>query len=155
MQTRLRKLDDGVAVATFLAAAGLNRLNMADVPATPIDTADMLPAIAQGAIGIERRTDDAATAQLLKAIHHTPTGQRLAAERAFLATLDGSCETPIAGLAVLDGDTLSLRGEVLRPDGSEVIKGMRAGPIATGADMGRDLAQELLASAGPDFFDWH
>ena len=155
VQTRLRKLDDGVAVATFLAAAGLNRLNMADVPATPIDTADMLPAIAQGAIGIERRTDDAATAQLLKAIHHTPTGQRLAAERAFLATLDGSCETPIAGLAVLDGDTLTLRGEVLRPDGSEVIKGMRAGPIATGADMGRDLAQELLASAGPDFFDWH
>ena len=92
---------------------------------------------------------------MLKAIHHTPTGQRLAAERAFLATLDGSCETPIAGLAVLDGDTLTLRGEVLRPDGSEVIKGMRAGPIATGADMGRDLAQELLASAGPDFFDWH
>tara|TARA_R110002033_G_scaffold38491_2_gene77900 strand:- start:16511 stop:17449 length:939 start_codon:yes stop_codon:yes gene_type:complete len=155
VQTRLRKLDDGVAVATFLAAAGLNRLNMTDVPATPIDTADMLPAIAQGAIGIERRADDAATAQLLKAIHHTPTGQRLAAERAFLATLDGSCETPIAGLAVLDGDTLSLRGEVLRPDGSEVIKGTRTGPIAAGADMGRDLAQELLASAGPDFFDWH
>ncbi len=155
VQTRLRKLDDGVAVATFLAAAGLNRLNMTDVPATPIDTADMLPAIAQGAIGIERRADDTATAQLLKAIHHTSTGQRLAAERAFLATLDGSCETPIAGLAVLDGDTLTLRGEVLRPDGSEVIKGMRAGPIATGADMGRDLAQELLASAGPDFFDWH
>lgn len=155
VQTRLRKLDDGVAVATFLAAAGLNRLNMADVPATPIDTADMLPAIAQGAIGIERRTDDAATAQLLNAIHDTPTGQRLAAERAFLATLDGSCETPIAGLAVLDGDTLTLRGEVLRPDGSEVIKGTRTGPIATGADMGRDLAQELLASAGPDFFDWH
>nr|WP_263480967.1 hydroxymethylbilane synthase [Pseudosulfitobacter pseudonitzschiae] len=155
VQTRLRKLDDGVAVATFLASAGLNRLNMTDVPATPIDTADMLPAIAQGAIGIERRADDAATAQLLKAIHHTPTGQRLAAERAFLATLDGSCETPIAGLAVLDGDTLTLRGEVLRPDGSEVIKGTRTGPIAAGADMGRDLAQELLASAGPDFFDWH
>lgn len=62
---------------------------------------------------------------------------------------------PIAGLAVLDGDTLTLRGEVLRPDGSEVIKGTRTGPIAAGADMGRDLAQELLASAGPDFFDWH
>ncbi|MFX4296679.1 MULTISPECIES: hydroxymethylbilane synthase [Roseobacteraceae] len=155
VQTRLRKLADGVAKATFLAAAGLNRLNMADVPATPIDPADMLPAIAQGAIGIERREGDAATARLLAAIHDTPTGQRLAAERAFLATLDGSCETPIAGLALLDGDTLTLRGEVLRPDGSEAIKGTRTGPIADGAHMGRDLAQELLSKAGPDFFDWH
>lgn len=155
VQTRLRKLDDGVAVATFLATAGLNRLNMADVPATPIDPSDMLPAIAQGAIGIERRADDAVTAQLLDAIHDTPTGQRLAAERAFLATLDGSCETPIAGLALLDGDTLTLRGEVLRPDGSEAIKGSRSGPVAAGAEMGRDLAQELLAKAGADFFDWH
>nr|WP_261368079.1 hydroxymethylbilane synthase [Pseudosulfitobacter koreense] len=155
VQTRLRKLDDGVAEATFLAAAGLNRLNMTDVPAAPIDPDEMLPAIAQGAIGIERRADDAATARLLAAIHDNPTGQRLAAERAFLATLDGSCETPIAGLALLDGDTLHLRGEVLRPDGSEAIKGSRSGPIATGADMGRDLAQELLVKAGPDFFDWH
>jgi len=155
VQTRLRKLDDGVAEATFLAAAGLNRLNMKDVPATPINPDEMLPAIAQGAIGIERRADDTATARLLAAIHDTPTGQRLAAERAFLAMLDGSCETPIAGLALLDGDTLHLRGEVLRPDGSEAIRGNRSGPTATGAEMGRDLAQELLAKAGPDFFDWH
>ncbi len=81
----------------------------------------MLPAVAQGAIGIERRADDSRTAEMLEAIHHTPTGQRLTAERAFLAALDGSCETPIAGLAELDGGTLRLRGEILRTDGSEAL----------------------------------
>ena len=81
----------------------------------------MLPAVAQGAIGIERRADDTATAAMLAAIHHAETGQRLAAERAFLAALDGSCETPIAGLAELDGATLRLRGEILRTDGSEAL----------------------------------
>ena len=155
VQTRLRKLSDGVASCTFLACAGLNRLAMADVPAIPIDPADMLPAVAQGAIGIERRLDDAATANLLAAIHDGPTGQRLDAERAFLATLDGSCETPIAGLAELSGATLALRGEVLRPDGSEAVTGHRSGPVEDGAAMGRDLARELLARAGAGFFDWH
>ena len=155
VQTRLKKLADGVAECTFLASAGLNRLGMDDVPATPIDADDMLPAVAQGAIGIERRIADDNTAQLLAAIHDTPTGQRLAAERSFLLTLDGSCETPIAGLAELDGETLRLRGEVLRPDGSEALAGERTGPISEGAAMGRELAQELLSRAGPAFFDWH
>ncbi|MFZ5965308.1 hydroxymethylbilane synthase [Thalassococcus sp. BH17M4-6] len=155
MQTRLKKLDDGVASCTFLAMAGLNRMKMDDVPKTAIDTTEMLPAVAQGAIGIERRLNDGRTAQMLAAIHDRPTGQRLAAERAFLATLDGSCETPIAGLAELDGDTLHLRGEVLRPDGSAAHSGHRSGPISDGASMGSDLAQELLTRAGPGFFDWH
>ena len=155
VQTRLKKLADGVAECTFLAMAGLNRLGMADVPATPINDADMLPAVAQGAIGIERRAGDANTEALLAAIHDTDTGQRLTAERAFLLTLDGSCETPIAGLATLEGGTLTLRGEVLRPDGSEVISGSREGPIADGGQMGVDLAEELLGLAGPHFFDWH
>ncbi|WP_375229095.1 hydroxymethylbilane synthase [Roseobacter sp. S98] len=155
VQTRLKKLADGVAECTFLAAAGLNRLNMDHVPATPIDASDMLPAVAQGAIGIERRIADDNTAGLLAAIHDTETGQRLAAERSFLLTLDGSCETPIAGLAELDGGTLNLRGEVLRPDGSDAIAGRRSGPVADGAEMGRDLAQELLSRAGDGFFDWH
>lgn len=155
VQTRLKKLSDGVADCTFLAAAGLNRLNMEDVPATPIAPDDMLPAVAQGAIGIERRLDDSNTAEMLKAIHHIETGQRLAAERNFLLTLDGSCETPIAGLAELDGDHLHLRGEVLRPDGSEALAGSRRGTIADGPAMGKDLAEDLLKQAGTGFFDWH
>ncbi len=155
VQTRLKKLAEGVAECTFLAAAGLNRLGMADVPATPIDADDMLPAVAQGAIGIERRIKDTNTAELLGAIHDLPTGQRLAAERRFLLTLDGSCETPIAGLAELNGTQLRLRGEVLRPDGSEALSGERQGDISDGAAMGQDLAEDLLKQAGPAFFDWH
>ena len=155
VQTRLKKLADGVAECTFLACAGLNRLSMNDVPATPVATDDMLPAVAQGAIGIERRMDDSNTAELLATIHDTPTGQRLAAERSFLLTLDGSCETPIAGLATLEGNTVTLVGEVLRPDGSDALLATRSGAISDGAALGIDLAQELLKRAGPSFFDWH
>ncbi|MFT6424716.1 MAG: hydroxymethylbilane synthase [Celeribacter sp.] len=154
VQTRLKKLKDGVAEATFLAMAGLNRLNAADVPRTEISPDDMLPAVAQGAIGIERRLDDVNTATLLSALHDVPTGQRLAAERAFLAALDGSCETPIAGLATLHGDTLRLRGEILRTDGSEALSDDISGPITQGAALGETLAKRLLARAGDGFFDW-
>lgn len=152
VQTRLRKLADGVAQATFLAMAGLNRLGMTDVPRQPIDPGDMLPAVAQGAIGIERRLNDHNTADLLAAIHHGPTGQRLGAERSFLATLDGSCETPIGGLAELDGGTLTLRGEILRIDGSQVLADRGDAPVEDGAELGRVLAQGLLTKAGPNFF---
>ncbi|MDO5704620.1 MAG: hydroxymethylbilane synthase [Paracoccus sp. (in: a-proteobacteria)] len=152
VQTRLRKLDDGVAVATFLAMAGLNRLGMAHIVRSAISPEDMLPAVAQGAITVERRVDDALTAHLLAAIHDPETGIRIAAERAFLARLDGSCQTPIAGLAEIEGDGLRLRGEILRPDGSEVIAGERRGSVGDAAAMGDDLAQELLSRAGPGFF---
>ncbi|HBS49603.1 MAG TPA: hydroxymethylbilane synthase [Rhodobacteraceae bacterium] len=154
VQTRLRKLSEGVAEATFLAMAGLNRLAMQDVPATAMDTADMLPAIAQGAIGIERRGDDTRVADMLAAIHDAETGQRLAAERAFLVALDGSCETPIAGLAEIEGGTLHLRGEVLRPDGSEALSDARSCPVEDGAEMGRAMGLEMRERAGPGFFDW-
>ena len=152
VQTRLKKLEDGVADATFLAMAGLNRMDMDDVPAHAIAPEDMLPAIAQGTIGIEYRADDTRARTMCAAIHHGQTGHRLAAERAFLAALDGSCETPIGGLSLIEGDELWLRGEILRPDGGEVFVGERRGPVATGAAMGRDLADELLGQAGPDFF---
>ncbi|MBI1417482.1 MAG: hydroxymethylbilane synthase [Limimaricola sp.] len=152
VQTRLRKLTEGVAQATFLAMAGLNRLNMTDVPRTPVSTDEMLPAVAQGAIGIERRTDDSRTAEMLAAIHHGPTGQRLAAERAFLAALDGSCETPIGGLAELDGGTLRLRGEILRTDGSQVLTDDATAPIEDGPSLGREMARKLLEQASPGFF---
>ncbi|MEO9863907.1 MAG: hydroxymethylbilane synthase [Yoonia sp.] len=151
VQTRLKKLGDGVAEATFLAMAGLNRLHMDDVPKTAIAPEDMLPAVAQGAIGIERRGDDNRAAEMLAALHDTPTGQRLAAERAFLEALDGSCETPIGALADLDGGTLRLRGEILRPDGSEVLNDDATAPIEDGAALGREMAAKLLAKAGPGF----
>ncbi|MEM5541284.1 hydroxymethylbilane synthase [Sulfitobacter sp. AS92] len=154
LQTRLKKLDDGVAEATFLAMAGLNRLKMDEVPKAAVDTDDMLPAIAQGAIGIERRLDDPRAADMLAAIHDRATGEQLAAERAFLATLDGSCETPIAGLAELNGTNMRLRGQVLRPDGSDAIGDDVTCTISDGAEAGRDMARKLLAEAGPGFFDW-
>ncbi|NVJ94495.1 MAG: hydroxymethylbilane synthase [Marivivens sp.] len=152
VQTRLKKLGDGVADATFLAMAGLNRLNMIDVPRVAIEVEEMLPAVAQGAIGIERRVDDERAATMLAAIHHTPTGQRLAAERAFLAALDGSCETPIGGLAELQGDTLRLRGEILRIDGSQSLSDEVSGPISEGPALGQALAKTLLDRAGGRFF---
>ena len=152
VQTRMRKLEEGVAHATFLAMAGLNRLGMTAMARGPIDVEEMLPAVAQGAIGIERRVADARVAGLLAAIHDGPTGLRLAAERSFLARLDGSCETPIAGLAVIEGDQLWLRGELLRPDGTASVSGALRGPVADGPALGRALADDLLGRAGPGFF---
>lgn len=154
VQTRMRKLEEGVAVATFLAMAGLNRLGMAHVARGAIAPEEMLPAVAQGAIGVERRISDQRVEWMLSAIHDRDTGVRLAAERGFLARLDGSCETPIAGLAMLEGDALWLRGEILRPDGSESISGERRGAVSDAAALGRDLAEELLGRAGDGFFGW-
>lgn len=154
VQTRLQKLADGVAVATFLAMAGLSRLDRADLTRAPISPEDMLPAVAQGAIGIERRADDSRIAALLSAIHDPKTGERITAERAFLARLDGSCQTPIAGLAVHEGDDLWLRGEILSPDGTQVFSGERRALPADAAAMGADLAEELLRAAGPDFLSY-
>lgn len=154
VQTRLKKLEDGVAGCTFLAMAGLNRLGQSHVARGAIEPEDMLPAVAQGAIGIERRQDDTRAAEMLSAIHDSVTATRLAAERAFLATLDGSCETPIAGLAELNGGSLRLRGEILRPDGSESISDELSGPLEDGAAMGQALAKDLLGLAGEGFFDW-
>ncbi|MEL7471438.1 MAG: hydroxymethylbilane synthase [Pseudomonadota bacterium] len=152
VQTRLRKLSEGVAEATFLAAAGLRRLGHADLAARAISTDEMLPAVAQGAIGIECREGNAAVRDLLEAIHDGPTASRLAAERAFLAGLDGSCRTPIGGLAELDGDVVEFRGEIIRPDGSERLTVARNGTASDAAAMGSDAAQELRGRGGLDFF---
>lgn len=154
VQTRLKKLADGVAEATLLAMAGLNRLGRPEVARGAIEVAEMLPAVAQGCIGIERRLADARAEALLAGIHDTGTGHRLAAERAYLATLDGSCETPIAGLAVLEGTTLWLRGEILRPDGSEAIAAEARAAVSDAAALGDGLARQLLAQAPKGFFDW-
>ncbi len=154
VQTRLTKLEAGVAACTFLAMAGLNRLGMAHVATSAIEPEDMLPAVAQGAIGIERRANDMRASEMLEAIHDAQTGHRIIAERAFLAALDGSCETPIAGLAELDGSSLRLRGEILRTDGSEALSDQSVGSISDGIEMGRALARKLLELAGEGFFDW-
>lgn len=158
VQTRLKKLADGVADATFLAIAGLRRLGLDDIACRPVSPDDMLPAIAQGAIGIERRKDDDETAAFLAPINCAASFIRVTAERAFLAGLDGSCETPIAGLAEWAGDPLTsrltLRGEVLRPDGSARLTGSRQGGAGDAEGMGADLAQELLARAPAGFMDF-
>jgi hydroxymethylbilane synthase len=113
----------------------------------------MLPAVAQGAIGIEARLADDAVATLLAPIHDLPTATRLAAERAFLAALDGSCQTPIGGLAEIEDAGLRLRGEIIRPDGSERLATERRGSLADAAAMGADAAEELRSRAGPGFFE--
>ena len=154
VQTRLKKLSDGVASCTFLAMAGLNRLGLADVAQSAINPSEMLPAIAQGAIGIEWREADKKTADILKKIHHEETAHQINAERAFLAELDGSCQTPIAGLATIEGSSLKLTGQVLRTDGSDSISETASSNIEDGPELGRELAQKILAQAGPNFFDW-
>ena len=151
VQTRLSKLASGIADATFLAMAGLNRLGARDVPHTPIDPSEMLPAPGQGAIVIERRQSDDSAQALTEPIGDQPTCLCLAAERAFLGALDGSCDTPIAGLAMINGDVLHLRGEILRPDGSEVLSDDVFGPAASGSELGGHLARGLLDRAGDDF----
>jgi hydroxymethylbilane synthase len=153
VQTRLRKLDEGVAEATFLAAAGLRRLGQPTLIRSTIEPEEMLPAVAQGAIGVEIRDTDANTAALLAPINDPLTANRLAAERAFLAALDGSCRTPIGGLAEIVGDRLQFRGEIIRPDGSERLATERSGSVADAAAMGADAAAELRAKAGPGFFE--
>jgi hydroxymethylbilane synthase len=154
VQTRLKKLKDGVATCTFLAMAGLNRLGLEEVAKSTMNPNEMLPAIAQGAIGIEWREEDRQISDILKKIHHEETGQRLNTERAFLAELDGSCQTPIAGLAIIEGSSLKFTGQVLRTDGSESIFETGSCNIEDGPELGREIAQKILAQAGSDFFDW-
>lgn len=152
VQTRLKKLEDGLAVATMLARAGLNRLGQADL-GQDVSTSQMIPAIAQGAIGIEQREGDEATSMMLSPIHHRPTEICITAERAFLRELDGSCRTPIAGLAKLGaGNQIHFEGEVLRPDGSETVKTSRTGPASDAVAIGRDAAEELIARGAKTFF---
>ena len=154
VQTRLKKLKDGVATCTFLAMAGLNRLGLEEVAQSTMNPNEMLPAIAQGAIGIEWREEDRQISDILKKIHHEETGQRLNTERAFLAELDGSCQTPIAGLAIIEGSSLKFTGQVLRTDGSKSISETAFGDIEDGPRLGREMAQKILSQAGPEFFDW-
>jgi len=153
VETRLRKLDDGEVDATILALAGLKRLGL-DARATRIMSADeFLPAVAQGAIGLETRADDARTRELLARIDHADTSTAVACERAFLAVLDGSCKTPIAGYAEIAGDAVHFRGLIARPDGSAAHDIAGNGNRKDAAVIGADCGRELKHRAGSGFFD--
>jgi hydroxymethylbilane synthase len=145
VQTRLRKLAEGVAHATLLACAGLNRLGLADRITAALEIDQMLPAVAQGAIALEIREDDEETARLIAPLNHEHTSLCVTAERAFLTRLEGSCRTPIAGHAVLEAGSILLRGMTFSPDGSECFEAVTRGAASDGARLGTEAADNLLA----------
>ncbi len=153
VQTRLRKLEEGVAEGTILAHAGLKRLGLGHVVTDLMPLDAFPPAPGQGAIGIETRIGDSAVDQMLTAIHDVPTGQALACERAFLAALDGSCRTPIAGYATIADGTLTFAGLIISPDGTQSHEVKAEGPAQDAARIGADAAKTVRAKAGETFFD--
>jgi hydroxymethylbilane synthase len=152
VETRIRKLEAGEVDATLLALAGLKRLGLADDATALLDAQEFLPAVGQGAITIEARVDDERTRELLARIDHADTSVALSCERAFLAVLDGSCRTPIAGYARLNGDAITFRGMILRPDGSEAHETSRSGSRKDAVVLGTDAGAELKRRAPADFF---
>lgn len=147
--TRLQKLLDGVADATLLAMAGLNRLGEGHRATALLDPEIFMPAPAQGAIGIAVRSDDAGMADLVSALDHAPTNLAISAERAMLAVLDGSCRTPVGTLSQLDGKALTLKGQILSLDGRTAFDS-----AATGSDpvaLGRQVGEDLVAQAGTEW----
>ncbi|KAF9608420.1 hypothetical protein IFM89_009786 [Coptis chinensis] len=157
VQTRLKKLNEGKVQATLLALAGLKRLNMTDKVTAVLSIEEMLPAIAQGAIGIACRTNDDKMANYIASLNHEETRLAVSCERAFLETLDGSCRTPIAGYAYRDKDgNCVFRGLVASPDGTRVLETSRKGPyvLEDMVIMAKDAGEELRKRAGPGFFDF-
>lgn len=152
VDTRLRKLDEGVAQALLLASAGLNRLGRGSV-GVPVPVEDILPAAGQGAICVECRSNDTATRDLLAAINHPTTEVCVRSEFAMQAVLEGSCRTPIAAYTVLEADGLWLRALIARPDGSEVLTAERRGTASDALALGEDAGRELRGRAGPHFFE--
>ncbi|HEX9073178.1 MAG TPA: hydroxymethylbilane synthase [Pseudolabrys sp.] len=153
VETRLRKLDAGEVDATLLALAGLRRLELVEHITSIMNAEEFLPAVGQGAIGIEARKDDTRVCDILARIDHAETFIAVACERAFLAALDGSCKTPIAGHATISGDAIKFRGLVARPDGSAAHDIAGTGSRKDAATIGTDAGRELKHRAGPGFFD--
>ena len=152
VETRLGKLADGVADATLLACAGLVRLGKADRITKAIEPSEMLPAVAQGAIGIEIRLTDPEMATLVGALNDAASATTVATERGFLARLEGSCRTPIAALATLADGQIVLKGEILTPDGTVAHATARQGAVSDLARLADDAADELRHRGGPEFF---
>ena len=154
VETRLRKVEAGEVDAAVLALAGLKRLGLAARATAVLSPQEMLPAAAQGAIGIELRQGDERAYAFAAAIDDAPTATRVTAERAVLAALGGSCRTPIAALAEIgERGTLTLTAMIIRPDGSERLMTERRGNLASAASLGADAGAELRRRAGPGFFD--
>ena len=151
VETRLKKLDQGIVDATLLALAGLERLGLTGHVTSVLPTDEMLPAVAQGAIGVSCRSDDAQTRELLQSLNDDSTATAVACERAFLGELDGSCRTPIAGLAEIADGLLRFRGLVLNPEGTEWHEIERSGAPEDAVSIGAGSGRELLALAGPNF----
>jgi hydroxymethylbilane synthase len=152
VETRLRKIQDGEADATLLAYAGLRRLNLGDAADAVLAEDEMLPAAGQGIIAITSRTDDSRTMDALRGISHPAAVACLRAERAMLDALDGTCHTPIAGLARLDGDEMRLTGLAAWPDGRDLVRLAHAGPATDPESLGRAVGAELRTRMGPEFF---
>jgi hydroxymethylbilane synthase len=152
VETRLRKLENGDADATILALAGLKRLGLQDKATAIFDPHEFLPAAGQGAIAIETRRDDERLNALVAAIGDKDTEAAVAAERGFLALLDGSCRTPIAAHAIVDGERIRFRGLIVSPDGREAYEAERDGLRSEAAMLGADAAREVRERAGEKFF---
>ncbi len=152
VETRLRKLEAGEVEATILAVAGLKRLGLLAAATMLLDLDAFPPAVGQGAIGLETRASDSRTRALIAAIGDPDTATALAAERAFLAVLDGSCRTPISGYAKVTGDTVFFHGLVAKTDGSAALEVTRQGRRAEAAAIGAGAGLELKTRAGPGFF---
>jgi hydroxymethylbilane synthase len=151
VDTRLQKLADGVADATMLAVAGLNRLGKADRITGYLDSEQFMPAPAQGAIGISIRQGDQRFADIVAALDHRPTHLGIVAERAMLRVLDGSCRTPVGVLSRVAGEELVLKGEIISLDGRVTIADAVSGPAVDAEALGAALGERLLAQAGTDF----
>lgn len=145
VDTRLRKLQEGEVDATFLAVAGLNRLGLEEKITRLVPIEEMLPAPAQGVIGIETRQGNERILKLVEKIHHAPTGITTLAERGFLAGIDGSCRTPVAGYAELVGERIRFMCQALALDGSSVFDAEREGPASDSELLGKDAAAEIKA----------
>ena len=153
VNTRLRKLQEGAFTAIVLAAAGLIRLGWAHCVTEYLPVTVSLPAIGQGALGIESRTDDAFVRELLAPLHHLPTAIEVSAERAFLERLEGGCQVPIAGHAVIENQTVRLEGLVASLDGTRVIRDQMEGPAEEAALLGTSLANRVLGAGGKQILD--
>ncbi len=153
VNTRLRKLDEGQYDAIILATAGLKRLKMNDRIRSEIAPEVSLPAVGQGAVGIECRLNDQRVRDLLAPLNHQPTATRVLCERAMNNRLQGGCQVPIGSYSELQGDNIWLRALVGEPDGSIIVRAEISGPIAAAEQLGETLADELLAKGAKEILD--